>query len=82
MPLMPPAWTMVEPMRSSIDVESPVAFYARNPPLIDGPFLGVFSHPLVPLWRWIVTIPLFVLFNFVELEYASNAHTSICVHAI
>jgi hypothetical protein len=35
-----------------------------------------------PLWRWIITVLLFMLFIFIQLEYASNADTSICAHAV
>ena len=39
---------MVERRRSSIDVESPEAFNANNPPPIDGSLIGQLSNPPVP----------------------------------
>ena len=42
---------MVERMRSSIDVESPKAFNASNPPPIDRPLIGLLSNPLVPPFK-------------------------------
>ena len=47
---MPPARTMAEPMRSSIDGEALEAFHAGNPSPIDGPLISVVSHPLVSWW--------------------------------
>jgi len=47
-PSTPPARTMAEPTRSSVDVEAPEAFHASNPPPTDGPLIGVVSHLPVP----------------------------------
>ena len=48
------------------DGEAPDAFHTDNPPLIDGPLIGMVSDPPpVPLQRWIITIPLFMLFIFI-----------------
>ena len=59
------------------DGEAPNAFHAGNPPPIDGPLVGMVSHPpLVPPskvdhHRTIVHVVYLHL-----TEYASNAHTS------
>ena len=48
------------------DGETLDAFHTDNPPPIDGPLIGVVSDPPpVPLQRWIITIPLFMLFIFI-----------------
>ena len=39
---------MAKRMKSSIDVESPEAFNAGNPPPTDGSLVGLLSNPLVP----------------------------------
>ena len=48
---MPPARTMVEQTRSSIDVESLEAFSAGNPPLTDGPLISLVSNLPVPPFK-------------------------------
>ena len=48
------------------DGEATDAFHAGNPPPTDGPLIDVVSDPpLVPLRRWIITVPLFMLFIFI-----------------
>jgi hypothetical protein len=72
---------MAEPTRSSVNGEAPEAFHTDNPPLTDGPLVGVVSHPPDP--------PLEVDHHhntvhvvYLHLTNASNAHTSICVHVV
>jgi hypothetical protein len=46
--------------------KAPDAFHASNPPPTDGPLINMVSHPPpVPLRRWIITVPLFMLFIFI-----------------
>ena len=74
---------MVEPTRSSVDGEAPEAFHTGNPPPINGPLIGVVSHPLVPpLEVDHHHTAIHVVYLYLTRVYASNAHTSICVHAV
>ena len=74
---------MAEPTRLSVDGEALEAFHAGNPPPTDGPLVSMVFHPPVP--------PLEVDHHYTAIHvvylhltrvYTSNAHTSICVHAI
>ena len=80
---MPPARTMAEPMWSSIDGEALEAFHPGNPPSTDEPLVGVVSHlPVLPLEVDHHHTTIHVVYLHLTRVYASNAHTSICVHAI
>jgi hypothetical protein len=63
--LMPPARTMAEPMRSSVDGEAPEAFHAGNPPPTSGPLVDVVSHPPIPPLEVDHHHTLFMLFIFI-----------------
>ena len=83
MPPMPPARTMAEPTRSSVDGEVLEAFYAGNPPPIDGPLIDVVSYPPIPpLEVDHHRTAVHVVYLHLTRVYVSNAHTSICVHAV
>ena len=74
---------MAEPMRTSVNGEAPEAFHARNPRPTDEPLISVVSHLLVPpleVDRHHTVVH--VIYLHLTRVYVSNAHTSICVHAI
>ena len=74
---------MVELMRSFVDWEALEAFHAGNPPPTDGPLVGMVSHlPVPPLEVDHHHTAIHVVYLHLTRVYASNAQTSICVHAI
>ena len=66
------------------DGEAPDAFHADNPPSTDGPLIGMVSDPppVPPSKVDHHCTTIHVVYLHLTRVYASNAHTSICVHAV